>query len=279
VQFVDIYNRDELIIRVRGRDAPAWLQWKASRPRHRTTVVELAIPNGGDSPWFWQGGGREIGISVDLYQPSGTGYSVYEPYDVFYCRMMEPVGTLPLPAGAPAELTREAATRVLTPDRAEGVQIGAGWQVRDGAWAYDGHAEAHLRITGLNAREFDLWVELEAVQDGILAAFLPATPETEMNAGRDYILFVGGYANTRTRFRLFGAEVSQSEQMMTPGRHTLQLTRRGGKLWALFDGKPILYARDPNPNQPIGTLAVIGGYGGRQRIYEIRYRISQEAGQ
>jgi len=155
------------------------------------------------------------------------------------------------------------------------LHIDNGWQVRDGAWAYDGWEEAHLRITGLNAREFDLWVELEAVQDGILAAYLPSTPEAEMKAWRDYILFVGGYNNTRTRFRIFGPEVSSSEQMMTPGRHTLQFTRRDGKLWALFDGKPILYTRDPNPNQPIGALAIIGGYGGRQRVYEIRYRVSE----
>ncbi|MGQ9656415.1 MAG: fibronectin type III domain-containing protein [Fimbriimonadales bacterium] len=275
VQFIDIRNGTPITLRVRGQEAPAWLKWQASRRRDRTTVIELAIPNGGDSPWFWQGGGREVGISVDLYRASGAGYSVYEPYDVFYCLMKEPTGTLPMPADAPEPLTREQATRVLTPDSAGELQIGSGWEVRNGAWAYDGGEESHLRITGLNAREFDLWVALEAVQDGILAAYLPTTPENAMNAGRDYILFVGGYGNTRTRFRLFGPEVGGSEQMMTPGRHTLQFTRRGGRLWALFDGKPILYARDPNPNQPIGTLAVIGGYNGRQRVYEIRYRVSE----
>ncbi|BCW94527.1 MAG: fibronectin type III domain-containing protein [Fimbriimonadales bacterium] len=277
VLFVDIRNGSEVSLRVQGRDAPAWLQWKASRRRDRTTVIELAVPNGGESPWFWMGGGRELGVSIDLYKPSGAGYSVYEPYDVFYCVMKEPIGALPLPSGAPPQLTREQATRVLTPQNAEGLHIGAGWEVRNGAWAYDGHEESHLRISGLNAREFDLWVELEAVQDGILAAFLPSTRESEMNAGRDYILFVGGYANTRTRFRLFGAETSSAEQMMTPGRHTLQLSRRGGVLWALFDGTPILYARDPNPSQPIGALAVIGGYSGKQRVYEIRYRVGEPA--
>ncbi|MFN7162539.1 MAG: hypothetical protein ACK4NB_05710, partial [Fimbriimonadales bacterium] len=264
-------NRGEVEARTLGRDAPG-LQWKAARRRDRTTIIELSIPNGGESRWFWMGGGREIGVYANLYRANGTGYSLYEPYDVFYCIMKEPSGTLPIPAGAPAELTREQAMRVFTPTNAEGLYIDAGWQLRDGAWVCEGHEEAHLRLTGLNAAEFDLWVALEAVQDGILAAFLPTTPENAMNAGRDYVLFVGGYANTRTRFRIFGMETSNSEQMMTPGRHTLQLSRRDGKLWALLDGKPILYARDPNPSQPIGTLALIGGYSGKQRVYEIRAR-------
>ncbi|MCS7209132.1 MAG: fibronectin type III domain-containing protein [Fimbriimonadales bacterium] len=264
-------NRGQVEAHTPWRTVPE-LQWKASRRRDRTTVIELSIPNGGKSRWFWRGGGREIGVYADVYQANGRGYSLYEPYDVFYCLMKEPIGVLPMPAGAPAELSREAATRVFTPASADGLQIGAGWEVRQGAWAYDGHQESHLRIAGLNATEFDLWVELEAVQDGVLAAFLPTTKETEMNAGRDYVLFVGGYLNTRTRFRLFGAETGESEQMMTPGRHTLQLSRRDGKLWALYDGKPILYARDPNPDQPIGTLALIGGYSGKQRVYEIRAR-------
>ncbi|GIV07272.1 MAG: hypothetical protein KatS3mg017_0474 [Fimbriimonadales bacterium] len=271
VIFFEARNRGEVEARTLWRDAPG-LQWKATRRRDRTTVIELSIPNGGESRWFWMGGGREIGVYADVYQANGAGYSLYEPYDVFYCIMQEPSGALPLPAGAPTELQREAATRVFTPTQAEGLQLGAGWEIRNGAWAYDGHEESHIRLTGLNATEFDLWVELEATQDAILAAFLPTTPETAMSAGRDYVLFVGGYLNTRTRFRIFGVETAESGQMMKPGRHTLQLSRRDGKLWALFDGKPILYARDPNPTQPIATLVIIGGYSGKQRIYEIRAR-------
>ncbi|OYT72350.1 MAG: hypothetical protein CFK49_10935, partial [Armatimonadetes bacterium JP3_11] len=271
VIFFEARNRGEVEARTLWRDAPG-LQWKATRRRDRTTVIELSIPNGGESRWFWMGGGREIGVYADVYQANGAGYSLYEPYDVFYCVMQEPSGELPLPAGAPQELRRETATRVFTPTQAEGLQLGAGWEIRNGAWTYDGHEESHIRITGLNATEFDLWVELEATQDAVLAAFLPTTPETAMGAGRDYVLFVGGYLNTRTRFRLFGVETAESGQMMTPGRHTLQLSRREGKLWALFDGKPILYARDPNPTQPIATLAIVGGYSGKQRIYEIRAR-------
>jgi len=198
-------------------------------------------------------------------------YSLYEPYDLFYCRMLEPVGQLSPPSNAPAELTPERATRIFTPANLNGLKIGDGWRVENGAWVYEGHAESLLLIDGLNARAFDLWMEFEAQQDGILAAFLPTT--TEMSAGRDYVVFVGGYGNTVTRFRLFGREESDSEVMMTPGRHRLQLSRRDGQVWALFDGKPILWARDPNPDQPVGTLAVIGGYNGKQRVYSIRYRV------
>lgn len=82
--------------------------------------------------------------------------------------MQEPSGVLLMPADAPAELKREHATHVFTPDHAEGLQIGAGWAVRDGAWAYDGHEESHLRLTGLHATEFDLWVELEAVNSACM---------------------------------------------------------------------------------------------------------------
>lgn len=158
-----------------------------------------------------------------------------------------------------------------TPTQSNGLVIGAGWRVENDAWVYDEHEESHLRIPNLTATEFDLWVRFEAQQDGILGAFLPTT--TEMNAGRDYIVFVGGYLNTRTRLRLFGMEVGDSEVRMTPGVHTLQLSRRNGWVWALFDGKPILWARDPNPQAVVGTLAFIGGYSGKQRVYEIRVRL------
>ncbi len=267
---IELVNREQPELRTVWGNTNG-LVWKATRLRDQTTLYEISVPNGGDSPWFWQGGGREIGVSIDLYTREGTGYSAYEPYDLFYCRMLEALGKLPPSADPPPILSRENATRVLTPANAEGLKIGEGWQVQEGAWVYEGHPESHLEIGGLNAREFDLWMEFEAVQDGILGAFLPTT--TERNAGRDYIVFVGGYANTRTCLRLFGQEVGESDTLMTPGRHTLQLSRRNGYVWALMDGTPILWARDPNPQQPISVLAVIGGYSGKQRVYEIRYRV------
>lgn len=268
--WLDIRNGESPTVRVAAGKADG-LQWKASRQPDGSAIVEISVPNGGNSPWFWMGGGREVGVSIDLYTASGTGYSVYEPYSLFYCRMMESVGMLPPPGDAPAELSAEAATMRVTPAQPNGLVVGAGWRTENNTWVYDGHEESHLRIPNLNATEFDLWVRFEAQQDGVLGAFLPTT--TEMNAGRDYIVFVGGYLNTRTRLRLFGMEVGVSEVRMTPGVHTLQLSRRSGWVWALFDGKPILWARDPNPQAIIGTLAFIGGYSGKQRVYEIRARL------
>lgn len=268
--WLEIRDGEPPSVRVSSGKVEGLLSQTARTPDGKA-VIEIAIPNGSESPWFWLGGGREIGVSISLYTARGTGYSVYEPYDLFYARMMEPVGTLPPPADAPEELATEHATARYTPAQSEGLVVGAGWRVEGDAWVHEGHDESLLRIPNLNATEFDLWVRFEAQQDGVLGAFLTTT--TEMNAGRDYIVFVGGYQNTRTRFRLFGAEVGDSEVRMTPGVHMLQLSRRNGWVWALFDGKPILWARDPNPQAIIGTLALIGGYDGKQRVYEIRVRV------
>ncbi len=64
---------------------------------------------------------------------------------------------------------------------------------------------------------------------------------------------------------------------MTPGEHTMQLSRRNGSVWRLLDGKPILHASDPSPEKPMDRLAVIDGYNGAQVIKEIRYRVGPAA--
>ncbi len=115
-------------------------------------------------------------------------------------------------------------------------------------------------------------MEFEAKQDAILGAFAAGT--TEMSAGRDYIAFVGGYANTVTRLRLSGREAGDDETVITPGKHTMQLSRRGGAVWCLFDGTPILHASDPDPKKIADRLAVIGGYNGNQIIHEMRVRVA-----
>lgn len=269
VNWVEILNNNQIEVRALNNTAPG-LQWKAGKRRDGSTIIELSFPNRGEGNWFWRRGGREIGLSVDLFDSTGAGWSVYEPYHLFYCRMLEPNGKFPTPAGAPGELAPGEADKVLKPGDPALKLTGSGWKVQEGVLIHQGHEESVAYIDGLNATEFDLWVQLEAKQDAILAAFSPGA--RQMGAGSDYVLFVGGYANTVTRFRFFGREAGDSDQRIRPGRHTLQLSRRNGGIWALWDGKPILWEPDPNPKLLINRLSVIGGYSGDQKIYEIRYR-------
>lgn len=76
---------------VSGNGCPG-LGWRASVSADRTAVVELQIPNRGAGLWFWDRGGREVGVAIHLTTVSGKPLSVYEPFDLFYCRMIGPPG-------------------------------------------------------------------------------------------------------------------------------------------------------------------------------------------
>jgi hypothetical protein len=236
-----------------------------------SAAFEFSLPNRGEGPWFWDKAGREIGVAIEVRDDEGRVYSVYEPYRLFYARMLERTGRDPLPPGAPAELTREQATRVLLPGDPALKFTGTGWKRGKKRLVHAGEAESLAFVDGLSAADFDLWMRFEAKQDAILAAFAPETASP--NAGSDYVAFVGGYNNTVTRLRLFGREIGDADAVLTPGIHTMQLSRRNGAVWCLFDGKPILYAADPDPQKTIDRLAVIGGYHGGQIVHEIRVRI------
>jgi hypothetical protein len=248
------------------------LTWATTR-NGDTTTVEISISNRGNSIWYWSRGGREIGTQLNVFDPEGRGYAMYETYRFFYARMIGPYGKPPLPTNAPPELTAVESTTLRPGDDRIKFE-GEGWRSTPNVWIHEGGSEASLYIDGLTAVAFDLWVEIEARQDGILGAFRPAT--RGMSAGKDYIVFVGGYGNTVTRFRLFGSEQQDAETMMKSGeRMRLQLSRRNGGVWLLVDGKPSMYAPDPDPDAVINRLAVIGGYNGNQRVYEVRYRVDK----
>ena len=270
VQTIEVLNGDTLTVRSAWAPAPG-LKWKSSRKADGTTVIEFSLPNRGEGIWFWTRGGREVGASIDIAASDDKVYSVYEPYDQFYAVMLEPNGRFPFPANVPAELSRDNATRVLLPGDPALKFTASGWKLENGVLRHFEQGEAWVYIDGLNATEFDLWVQMEAKMDVVLGAFLPGTEA--IGHGVDYIAFVGGYGNARTRFRLFGREEGDGEVMVTPGKHTYQLSRRGGELWLLVDGKPVLYAVDPNPKQPVNRLAVFGGFGSQQVLYEVRIRV------
>ncbi len=76
-----------LVVKPTGFGAPR-LTWKTSVDDTGRRIVEFAIPNGGDSEWFWHGGGREVGSTVEITDPTGRAYSIHQPYHLFYCRML-----------------------------------------------------------------------------------------------------------------------------------------------------------------------------------------------
>lgn len=269
VQGFELTRNDANEVTVR----PAFAGVPGMKHRARTvggvTVVEFSLPNRGEGLWYWTGGGREITAYLNIFDVDGRGYSVYEPYRGFRARMLESIGVPPVPPGAPQELAAGPGVIVLRPGSAPG--LSGTWPVANGVWR-NSDVEGPMVIRGLNALEFDLYAEIEAKSDGILGAFLPGT--RSLDAGQDYIAFVGGYANRHTRLRLFGTEAGDDDTVMLPsGFRRIQLSRREGAVWLLVDGKAVAWATDPSPKAIIDRLAVLGGYGGAQRVREIRYRV------
>jgi len=250
------------------------MRWKAGRAPNGSVIVEVEIPNRGDGIWFWQGGGREVGASISAWTLDGKPLSVYEPYDLFYARMLERYGRTELPAGSPAELQPGEGVAEYTFTEGQGPWTlgGEGWVLRDGAMRYVGGPDNtnQLLLTGLNARAFDLWVEFEAANDFHMGAWLPNTKTPDNMT--DYVVFMGGFGNARSAIRAYGTEVGAEDSGLAPGVHRAQFTRRNGTLWVLYDGKPFLFGRDPTPDVRVDRIGFLGGWGGAQVIHRVRLR-------
>jgi hypothetical protein len=258
-----------------GNRCPGML-WKSGRSADGTAVVEISIPNRGEGLWFWTGGGRDVGAAISLWTKDGKPLSVYEPYDLFYARMLEGIGKNPPPPGAPAELMEGAGVYSADFSRSsewsEWRHVAGNWELRDGALRFvrgeDG--ENYLYREFPPATEFDIWVEFEARNDMHIGAWTAEAKQTDNMT--DYVAFLGGFGNARSVIRTFGAEGGAEESGIGPGRHTMQLSRREGRLWLLYDGKPIAWSSDPQPKRAVTRLGFLGGWGGEQAIYRIRIR-------
>lgn len=232
-------------VRPSGANGCPGMRWKAGRASDGVDIVEVEIPNRGASLWFWQGGGREVGASVSAWTMDSKPLSIYEPYDLFYARMLERHGKV----------------------------AGEGWVLRDGAMRYVGGPDTtnQLLLTDLDAVAFDLWVEFEAANDLHLGAWLPSTKAPDNMT--DYVVFLGGFGNARSAIRAYGAEVGAEESGIGTGIHRAQFTRRAGSLWVLYDGKPFLFGRDPTPDVRVHRIGFLGGWGGAQVIHRVRLRV------
>ncbi|HVT12290.1 MAG TPA: hypothetical protein VHE55_08480 [Fimbriimonadaceae bacterium] len=244
------------------------LKWKASK-KGDTTTFEFSFPNRANGLWYWTGGGHEIGSEINVWDDQGRGFSMGEPYHVFYARMLEPHGKTPMPPNAPAEIEPGPGVDVYRPGDPK-LKLSGTWVKQGEALAYTGgEPEGSVYVDLPKTDDFDLAAVIEADSDAIVGAF---AANQKVNAGTGYIGFVGGYGNTVTRMRINGKEAGDEEVKMTPGRHTIQFSRHGGDLWLLVDGKPVIWASDPTPQTQITKVAILGGYGGHQKLYEVRVK-------
>jgi hypothetical protein len=256
-----------------GNQCPG-MQWKAGTGPDGEAVVEVSIPNRGEGLWFWTGGGREVGAEICLSARDGRPLSPYEPYNFFYARMLERAGRAELPSGAPKELADGPDVRSFdftqaAPDPGWKF-IGAGWEWKDGALRHhDTDVEDIAYLMVPDTTEFDLWAEFEAANDMHMGAW---QAQTKPGSETDYVAFLGGFGNARSVIRLFGQEAGAEDTGIPPGRHTMQLTRRGKQVWLMLDGKPVAYAADPTPDMRVNRIGFIGGWGGNQTLYRARIR-------
>ncbi len=267
------------ILRPSGPNRCPGLEWRAGRNGAGLVTIEISIPNRDQGLWYWQGGGREVGASISGWTVDRKPFSVYEPYDLFYARMLERHGRESLPPDAPAEIQPGPGVREYRFDQGSGPwTVGSGWSIDGGAMAYSHGPEAdnQLLLTGLNATDFDILAEFEAANDFHIGAWRPAT--TAPSNVTDYVVFLGGFGNARSAIRADGQEVGAEETGLTSGRHRVQFTRRDGRLWALLDGKPFLHGRDHDPAAAIDRLGFLGGWDGAQRIYRVLVRLDGPKG-
>jgi hypothetical protein len=245
------------------------LKWRATRSGE-TTVFEFSLPNRGEGLWYWNRGGREIGAEVNVWDQQNRGFSFGQPYHLIYCRMLEPHGQAPLPPNPPAMLDDGPGITVLRPGDPK-LKVTGQWEREGEALVYKGgEEEGSVSVEVPKTGDFDLLATVEGTSDGIVGGFAQGQ---KITAGLGYVAFVGGYGNLSSRMRLNGQEFGDEPEKMTPGRHKVQISRRRGGVWMLFDGKPLIYAVDPTPQLQLTRLALIGGYNGNQKFYDLRFRL------
>jgi hypothetical protein len=227
---------------------------------HGKCIVEFRIGSRGDSTWFWEGGGREIGIAIDAGMQSGARYAMFDGYDPVYCTMLPPTGKQAPPVPPPPPLTAAQATRAADyagPDARKGWRCDTKqWQARNGALAFVGHDDTLLTDVPATTN-FQIRVEFEAARDLVLGAFRAASKR--LDPGVDYIAFAGGYENTLSKIRVEGrGEVAGDTCAVTPGRHTMQFARCNNILYLQLDDKLVGWYHDTEAPFVITRLGVVG---------------------
>ena len=251
---------------------------KATKNGNKVTV-EFSIENRGDSTWFWQGAGREIGNVVSLRLPNKAQYTLGDGYQPVYC-FMEPLqGVQTCPIEPNPNLTEQEASTSIdfsqNPDLTKYEFTPNDWELKDGALQLkdnlDPDASCYLLVPGFTGNgDFTVFMEFEATQDAVLGAFAKST--RHIDPGQDSIGFLGGYNNELSKIRLINmGEVTEERLGLTPGKHTMQFQRQGKYFFMLYDGKQVGWYRETS-DRPAHRLGVVGIPGSNIKIYKLRVK-------
>lgn len=232
------------------------------------TAIEFRLPNRGNGPWFWKGGGHEIGTAVNLWDASGRGYCLWEPYKPFYARMLEVYGEAPLPSFGPAALEPTSDVTQLHPGDAA-LKADAGWTISAGT-GVPGTTEAALTVSGLTAREFDFVAEVDTDGPVALGAF-PRTTKTP-SAQQGYIGWLGAGV---AKIRQPNEEESARPYQLPKGTHRVQFSRRIGEIWLVVDGLVVGHAVDSSSRMVLDRLSILAGYGGKPTVRRVWYKVGR----
>jgi hypothetical protein len=93
VYHLEIRRKDDGTVEMKAPRAEegATLTSKVLRSESGDEVIEFSLPNAADlKSWHWHRGGRDIGACIFVTARDDKIYSIYEPYMLFYARMLEP---------------------------------------------------------------------------------------------------------------------------------------------------------------------------------------------
>jgi len=90
-----------------------------------------------------------------------------------------------------------------------------------------------------------------------------------IDPGKDSVGFLGGYGNKLSKIRLKGfGEVNEKALGLSPGRHTMQFSRKGKFFFMTYDGELICWYAD-NTKRPAERLGVLGCAGSGLKVYKL----------
>ncbi len=206
----------------------------------------------------------KIGVAINAYDADGRGYSMGEPYRLYYARMAESRGRGNRPA-LQAALDAPDVNVDFGAATAFGQRVG--FALESGQFRSEPRTPGTLLVTGFRAGEFDETLTIEGSGDFAIGGGSDQSLKPGPDSGYSLVVQDG-----RVGLYVFGLNNDLEPVKLGAGPHKYRLVRQNGGIWALIDGKVYGYARDPSPNVVISKLGLGTTHAGIT-LREMQYRI------